>query len=691
MKNHSLLALLVLLLTCSISRAQNNQTFNYQGFVFQNYTIPTSGYYLLSAKGGEGGSNNGYAGGKGASMSCYYFFNAGTQLRISVAGAGESESATLFPTGAGGGGSSTVVITDGGSSYTPVIIAGGGGGAGNGLGGGDGQIIPSGTAGKYNDGSTANSGGISGGGGATNTSYDGGGGAGFNTDGGTSYKRSTVNAWGGQAYLSGNYGGGGHPGGDGGWGGGGEGGKDDFTPAMHPHPAEYNYGGGGGGGGYSGGGAGGTNRYTLSPTVYSGGGGGGGSFIATNANTNGLVQLSGDNSGNGMVSITGPNTTTDVVNSPFNPYTWPANGTSYSAAGTYYYIDSANAVTRILDLSFGLQSCSSYIRVDTTVVSCGGYTSPLNGRTYTENSTDSIRIGCTKYVAQIIVAPPSSSLAIPEHPYVCIAISIMVSTTSAHDHATKNFLACRNTSETYRIPEVPYASSYIWNLPPGATGTSTTNTITVSFSNRFNGGKISVSPVNSCGVGDTVCAMIDLVKNPPAGHLIITGPSGRVSGTYHVEEIVGASAYTWSVSNNQAVIVSGQGTPDIHLEALPGFTRANLSVVASNCKGNGARGNMPLNDNGGSLGTVFVRRASKQATISVYPNPSNGQFTISTPSLQTDATLEVYSTEGRLVYQQTIPSTTAETSIDLQHPAAGLYQVRVVAGEVVQNLKVIVE
>jgi len=44
-----------------------------------------------------------------------------------------------------------------------------------------------------------------------------------------------------------------------------------------------------------------------------------------------------------------------------------------------------------------------------------------------------------------------------------------------------------------------------------------------------------------------------------------------------------------------------------------------------------------------------------------------------------------------LVYQQTIPFTTTETSIDLQHPAAGLYQVRIVAGEDVLNLKVIVE
>ena len=128
------------------SRAQNTQTFTYQGFVFQNYTIPTSGYYLINAKGGEGGSCNGYAGGKGASMSSYTYFTAGTQLRITVAGAGGSVMG--YENGAGGGGSSTVVIANGGNSFTPVIIAGGGGGAGNSNDGVDGQITEYGTDGK---------------------------------------------------------------------------------------------------------------------------------------------------------------------------------------------------------------------------------------------------------------------------------------------------------------------------------------------------------------------------------------------------------------------------------------------------------------------------------------------------------------------------------------------------------------
>jgi hypothetical protein len=76
--------------------------------------------------------------------------------------------------------------------------------------------------------------------------------------------------------------------------------------------------------------------------------------------------------------------------------------------------------------------------------------------------------------------------------------------------------------------------------------------------------------------------------------------------------------------------------------------------------------------------------------ITLYPNPSKGQFTLSTPSLKEDAVLEVYSMEGRLVYQKNIPANTKQTFIDLQQPSAGLYAVRLLAGNKLSSMKIIV-
>ena len=650
------LFLFALLFAANFVKAQNTQTFSVQGFVFQTYTIPVSGYYLLTTKGGEGGSCGSRVGGKGASMSCYYFFNEGEQLRIAVAGAGQSvvTPPSNTPEGAGGGGASSIVLVNG-NSYLPVLIAGGGGGASNNQDGVAAQVTQIGTPGTNYNGQMGGSAGVAGCGGGTGNGYGtGGGGAGYYTDGGTCGSSNNINAWGGQAYLSGNYGGGGHPGGDGGWGGGGEGGKGGNSGAY--------YGGGGGGGGYSGGGAG---------FAWAGSGGGGGSYISPIANTNGLVQLPGDNSGNGVVTITGPNTQTDVVNTPFNPYTWPANGESYSAAGIYTFNDSVNSVIRILDLSFGLESCTSYTLIDTTIVSCGSYSYPLNGRTYTENTTDSIRVGCLKYRVTLIVAPPAELLG-----------NMITGGSSLSD-----MVACNNIEHTYTISPVPFASSYEWTLPSGATGTSSSNSITVQFGNDFNGGSICVTPMNDCGSGENICNMIYPAAPFPTGDIIqISAPQApHISGNYAATEISGAISYTWSVSNNEAVIVSGQGTPNIQLEAILGAL-TTLSVVAENCLGNQSSASLLLD------GTVSVEEEEMVVLdgITLYPNPSQGQFTLSTPTLGEDAVLEIYSMEGLLVYQTTIPANTNQTFIDLQQPSAGLYAVRLLAGNKLSSMKIIV-
>ena len=66
-------------------------TFTFQGNVFQTYTVPTNGWYLLDVQGAQGGpaSNNSHQGGKGARVQGYAYLMAGDQLRIAVGGAGQ--------------------------------------------------------------------------------------------------------------------------------------------------------------------------------------------------------------------------------------------------------------------------------------------------------------------------------------------------------------------------------------------------------------------------------------------------------------------------------------------------------------------------------------------------------------------------------------------------------------------------
>ena len=659
----TLLTSLVLLLTTILSHAQNIQIFSFQGNVFQQFIVPSTGYYFIDASGGQGGptGDGSHQGGLGARMQGYVQLHAGNTLRIAVGGQGGP--GTIYAGDindlSGGGGSSSIVLVDG-TTYTPLLIAGGGGGAAKNYDGSPGLITNNG--GFAWGGTNGNGGGT-----GTNTSirsYGGAGGAGYYTDGAShsiNFDGGTSWTYGGQAYLSGNYGGRTGfplPAPDGGWGGGGQGGGAYIGST----------GGGGGGGGYSGGGGG---------TNGGDGGGGGGSYSVAQC---GGVNISGANTGNGSVSISGPNVTVETVNTPGPTYTWGENGVTYQHSGTYYYADSIDCLTRVLDLSIGgVGGCLNYTRVDTTVTSCGSYTNPLNGRTYTENTTDSIRVGCVKYVARIIVAPPAALLG-----------NMITGSTAS----IGTLAVCKNTSQTFTVRSVPFATSYQWSLPSGATGTSTTNSITVQFGNNFSGGNICVTPVNACGAGTSICRSITVLNTPPTGHLQITGPlAPHISGNYAVTPIPGATSYTWSVSNNTAIIVSGQGTPNIQLEALPGFTRANLSVRASNCRGNGSSATLVLKNNNNNVGVGYTPRlgAIQPNDISVYPIPNRGVFTLRTSSFMVDARVEIYTMEGRLVQAAVLPANTAELLLDLQQAASGLYQVRVVSGEEVKTIRVVVQ
>lgn len=56
-------------------------------------------------------------------------------------------------------------------------------------------------------------------------------------------------------------------------------------------------------------------------------------------------------------------------------------------------------------------------------------------------------------------------------------------------------------SVNYTVPTIAYATSYIWTLPAGATGTSITNSISVNYGSSAISGDITVKGNNTCGDG----------------------------------------------------------------------------------------------------------------------------------------------------------------------------------------------
>ena len=150
--------------------------------------------------------------------------------------------------------------------------------------------------------------------------------------------------------------------------------------------------------------------------------------------------------------------------------------------------------------------------------------------------------------------------------------------------------ACRNsTGNVFWTPEVPGATSYQWTLPVGATGTSTSNSITLSFNSGYSSGNLSVRAVGPCGTSASISRTIYALTSAPAAPTFITGSTSDVcpntSQTYTCSPVTAATSYQWTAPTN-ATIVSGQGTQTVTISFAANFgTNGVVSVRSQNCAG----------------------------------------------------------------------------------------------------------
>ena len=128
---------------------------------------------------------------------------------------------------------------------------------------------------------------------------------------------------------------------------------------------------------------------------------------------------------------------------------------------------------------------------------------------------------------------------------------------------------------TYTVPPIAHATSYSWTLPNGVTGTSATNSITVTIGASAVSGNITVKGVNTYGNGGTAKLALTVYPTP-----IITGINNvcvNGVGNYSVSAIAG-STYVWTVTGGN--ITTGQGTPQITVQWNNGVA-GTVSVVRS--------------------------------------------------------------------------------------------------------------
>lgn len=218
-------------------------------------------------------------------------------------------------------------------------------------------------------------------------------------------------------------------------------------------------------------------------------------------------------------------------------------------------------------------------------------------------------------------------------------------------------------SINYTVPAVANATSYVWTLQAGITGSSTTNSITLSYGASAVSGNISVKGHNDCG--DGVASTFPVVVNPIPSTPIIT-QNGKV---------LSSNATSGNQWYNQNIPINGATAQDYTITTVGEYT---VQVTVKGCIS--APSNM-IKDLVTSISSLEYNE-----TIKVYPNPVSDDLTIEYKGNTYEIKFGIYSSSGQLIITGVLlESTVVHTSMF----SSGVYTIKFNTGKTFEFRKVI--
>ena len=177
-----------------------------------------------------------------------------------------------------------------------------------------------------------------------------------------------------------------------------------------------------------------------------------------------------------------------------------------------------------------------------------------------------------------------------------------------------NTTVAAGSSQIYYVDNVPGATSYTWTLPSGWSGTSSTNAITATIGSA--GGTISIRSNNACGTSTarTLNVTVSSCASPPQPGLIVgnTSVSSGSSQIYYVDNVPGATSYTWTLPSGW----SGASSTNA-VTATVGSSGGTVSVRSNNACGTSTARTLNVTFSGGNLarGKNVVVSSNETSTL----------------------------------------------------------------------------
>jgi len=245
----------------------------------------------------------------------------------------------------------------------------------------------------------------------------------------------------------------------------------------------------------------------------------------------------------------------------------------------------------------------------------------------------------------------------------------------------------------YTTTIIPDATSYYWVVIPGEAGifTGTTNTATLNVSSTFSGpATVRVQAGNACGDGAFSDELAITVKPLPEAAAKPSGPDSvnlnKVSSSqFTTTAAPNATGYDWVIDPVAAGTISGDLTGTATWNKYTGTVK--ISVKAKNSCGTAVASDEKTVTLYAPAGVSDINALG----FEVYPNPTNGKFTIgfnTRSAVNVDVT--IFSSLGAALYSEKDLQVNGKFSkvVDFTGKSEGIYYIRIEseAGSLIRKL-----
>lgn len=167
------------------------------------------------------------------------------------------------------------------------------------------------------------------------------------------------------------------------------------------------------------------------------------------------------------------------------------------------------------------------------------------------------------------------------------------------------------------------------------------------------------------------------ISTSTSPNIFITGPDtmNYYTDTIYLDAGTGYASYIWSTGDTSHAISIDSSDVNVGLNTISVTVMNNAGCSSTVDK------DIYVNDDTG------LKNKSQNTEISIYPNPNDGKFIINIPEI-TSGELKIISSQGKLIYSESIQQQRTRKLLNLNGISAGVYYIKLIheQGVVTKNL-----